>query len=486
MAKSRPIPISSIHVPEDYLRPVDETAALGLSRLLKEEGQKAPIAVYRSNAKGEGRQYTLIYGARRLWAARHLGWVEIEAFLHPASDAHMLALTDNLSMPALKAIEQAEYFTAYRAWWEKKYGPVERGGSRKSNGHGGRLVDVSHNEEKYNFYKDITEKFQFSERTARRLYSIGRNLHPMLGDRLRGTGWDNDQRTLMKLARMPSDQQVRIAAALGELPDLKVILRMADPETGREASGRMETGDWREAQFVDAWKGMPRDRRAAALDKIGAVLKPLDPWPKEFPPLPAIPAAGNKSPLWRMLHNPFEQLSPKLTYAQIQAHKAKYDAQEKEAEYSAEALAGYIQAIENARREEYNAQRDKAKAKASRSKRKPKIDPAVRRESNARWFGKTFIAPLAAHLIARDEQPGSPIVRLCQKHKSEFEQWLAAVVLANGSNDFEELKYRLKRFKDEPERDAVDLEYFEEWKASKRKSGARQPMPSEHAGQTKH
>jgi hypothetical protein len=374
------VSVDQIYVPEDYLRPINEMAAQAIARLIEKEGQKTPIAVYRSSARQGGEKpYTLIYGARRLRAMIILGRNEIEAVLRKKAEATILTITDNLAMPSLDALEQAEYFTAYRIWWENEYGPISRGGDRKSNGHRDRLISNSAFSEKTNFYKDISDIFGFSERTARRLQSIGR-LYPALRDVLRGTSYAKDQKYLKKLTKFGPSHQAGIAAALKFEPDLDNVLRIADPTTGREGVGRMETGDWREKQFVDAWEGMPRDRRSAALDKIGAISKPLDPWPKSFPPPPPIPVHGNASPLWRMMQNPYATLPAKLTYDQLEAMKAEIEREAEEEDYRAQSLSAKINAEEAARRETFEKQRAKAKAAKSRKPKRgrPPDTPAVK------------------------------------------------------------------------------------------------------------
>lgn len=361
------IAIADILVPKDRLRPVDEGAALALSRLIQQEGQKSPIAVYRSNASI--RPYTLIYGARRLRALEILGAVEIEAVLRMKAEARMLEITDNLVMPALDALEQAEFVTAYRHWWETEYGPVERGGDQKSNGHRGRLIRDLNLSEKPIFYKDLEDKFGISERTARRLFSVGR-LHPVLRNAIRGTRYAREYKYLAKLTKFrDTEQQWRIAVAFQHHPDLEAVLRIGDPEASREGVGRMETQDWRESQFLDGWKGMTPERRAVALEKLGLMARPLNPWPADLPEIRAVPAAGNNSPLRDMLRDPYARLSRKLTYEQVMRLKAQYEEEARELERHLKGVQANIEEQEKQRQAEFAAQRERAKAKAARALR---------------------------------------------------------------------------------------------------------------------
>ncbi|SIQ23513.1 ParB-like nuclease domain-containing protein [Rhizobium sp. RU35A] len=272
-----------------------------LMRQMESDGQKTPIAVYKSTARGDRKQFTLIYGARRLWAAQKLGWPTINALLRTKDEASSLAIADNLSQSELNALEAAEHFSAYREWWEATFGKIEPG-RRKKSGQDGRInadLDLS---KKPSFYKDLLDKFGISEREGRRRYSI-RLLEKSLRDAIRGTDYADDQTRLIKLAKLGPEKQNRIAAKLRENPDLEAVLREPDPETGREPTGRMETGDWREKQFRDAWEAMPRDRRAAALEKIGAMPKPIDVMP-HLSVTVGVRSPRNRSKLWAAIADP--------------------------------------------------------------------------------------------------------------------------------------------------------------------------------------
>jgi ParB family chromosome partitioning protein len=214
------IPANKIHIPEDYLRLVDDAAAQTLARLIASEGQKTPIAVYKSTAReGGSKPYTLIYGARRLRAVQILGRDEVEAVLRPKDETNMMAIADNLAMPFLDALEQGEHLIAWRTAWETQHGSVTRGGDRKSNGQRDRLIENLRNQKNINFYKELAEKFEISERTARRRFKIGA-LHPDLRNALRGTANAREYGKLARLTKLSLTQQGAVAVALSRNPDL--------------------------------------------------------------------------------------------------------------------------------------------------------------------------------------------------------------------------------------------------------------------------
>lgn len=371
MSEALSIPLDQIHVPEDYVRPLDEGAAQRLARLIEREGQKAPIAVYRSTARQGGEKpYTLIYGARRLRAMAILERGTIEAVLRPKAEALMLSIADNFAMTTLDALEQGEHVALFAEHWAETNGPISHGGDRRSRFHTETLNRKMDLLEKSSFYKDLSEKFGISKSVGWRLLKIG-NMHPSLRDAVRGTAYAKDQTYLRKLTKCDLNQQAGIAGAMKFEPDLDAVLRLDDPATGRKGVGRMETGDWREDAFLNAWEALPLDRRTVALGKIRAMTMPLDPWPAHLPEVMAVPAPGNNSPLWEAVRHPMG-LVCHATYAQSEAAKAEHEAEiesaKKFAEW-AEMKARLINEAERENRVEY--ERQKAKEKAKRS-RKPK------------------------------------------------------------------------------------------------------------------
>jgi len=459
------IPVDLVHVPEDYLRPVDHVAAQALAKLLAEEGQKTPVAVYRSMARRDGKHYTLIYGARRLEAAKLLRWTEIDAILHNQSDARILAIRDNLALSTLNALEEAEYLIAYREWWEDQNGQIQRG--RLKKGQNDPLTRDFNFLEKSGFFNHLEEKFRISKKTAQRRLAIGRLIEP-LRNALRGTSHAADRQALGKLARMPSPQQQGIVVALNVDPDLAAILRMDDPATGRKGSGRMETGDWREQQFIEAWEAMPRDRRAAALEKIGAVAKPLDPWPTHWPAPEPLPSPGNASPLWHMMRDPYRTLHTLPTYSDILAARQERAEEEQEQERH-EKLETWekINATERETRPDYERTVAKGKAvkkRKSKPGRKPD-SPHVKRE---KAFKKLFIPELVTNLLQHEELGITHwAVKYCRELDAKEQFWVACH-LAN-DHRIEDIPWRVERNREE---EALSLQSEIDFEAASKPVGS--------------
>lgn len=452
LSKTFSVRIDKVHVPDDYVRPLDEDAAQRLARLIEREGQKAPIAVYRSTGRQGGEKpFTLIYGARRLRAMAILGRSEIEAVLHTKAEALMLCIADNFSITTLDALEQGEHVALFAEWWTETNGPITHGGDRRSRFHDGTLKGKMDFLKKSTFYNDLTEEFGISKTTGWRLLKVG-NMHPLLRAAIRGTVYAKDQTRLRKLTKYSQAEQVGIAAALKIEPDLDAVLRLADPETGRKAVGRMETGDWREQQFLDAWQGMPRDRRAAALEKIGAVAKPLDPWPKDFPPPPPLPSPSNKSPLWEMMRDPYRTLYVAPTYAEIVAAQKEQKKEEGlEARRLTQALFEKISAQEKANRPKHDQVVAKAKAaKARKAKRgRPAHTPEMKRQ---KAFQKWFIPELTTNLLEREEVGITHwAVKYCRKLNGKEQYWVACH-LGNGHR-VDDIPWKVERWREDEARE---------------------------------
>ncbi len=407
------IPVDQIHVPEKYVRPLDEAAALVLSRVMEIEGQKSPIAIYESRARKDGKPFTLVYGARRLWAAKYLGWAEIEAVLRRAEEADMLAISDNFALSTLDALEKGEHIARFSEWWEGMNGPIGRGGDRRSKFHGEPLIDKNKNLEKSGFYNALAGKFGVSKSTAWRLLQIG-TLDLSLRNALRGTAYAKDQKYLKKLTKFETDQQKDIAARLADTSDLDAVLREGNAETGREPVGRQDTAEWQDKHLVEHLDRMPAELRDAVLERYGYIRKPLDPMPSHLPPVIAVPAPGNVSPLRVMLHDPYRHLSRRFTYEEVQRLKVRYEQEEREAELYERTIEASIQAMEEERRLAFAEEKEKAEAKAVRARRKRTGLSVVLPRREAKMMAELDLA-LQRKLgdVRRDRS--AELVRACHK-----------------------------------------------------------------------
>lgn len=242
MAELIRLALNDLHRGE-RLRPVDMDVAAAIGASFEERGQISPITVRRTPAKNKGATpYTLITGGHRCAAADIIGWTELDAIVVEAdgAEAQLMEIAENIYRNELCALDRAIFVLKYRELWEETHGKIERGGDRKSKGHDAPLIGQAppegHDAPSGIFApgrelsKQVQERLGFGHDTYKRATRIGQNLHPVLRTALRGTGAEADQTKLLKLAKLPADDQLRIAASLKEKPDLKLALSWLKPE----------------------------------------------------------------------------------------------------------------------------------------------------------------------------------------------------------------------------------------------------------------
>lgn len=252
----------------DRLRPVDMGIASAIAASFEEGGQLSPITVRRTPAKGKGATpFTLVIGGHRCAAADMLGWEELDALVVQAdgASAQMMEIAENLYRNDLTALDRAIFVMKYRELWEDAHGKVERGGDRKSNCNDCTLIFSSGRE----LSKQVQERLGFGERTYFNVTKIGQNLHPTLRAAVRGTEAETDQSKLLKLAKLPADDQLRVAASLKEKPDLKLALSWLKPE---KPATDAQAGLLK--KLVAAWDAASPETRHAFLVHAGIEQEP--------------------------------------------------------------------------------------------------------------------------------------------------------------------------------------------------------------------
>ncbi|MDL2401287.1 ParB N-terminal domain-containing protein [Rhizobium mayense] len=213
--------IADIHIGE-RLRPIDQEYAEAIAASMAEMGQISPIMIRKTPAKNKGTTpYTLVAGGYRTTAAKLLGWTEIDAIVVAADqvDAQLLEISENLYRNELNALDRAIFVMKYRELWEEKHGKIKSGRPEKQ---GNDCPVFSSGRE---LSERVQERLGIGERTYKYVTQIGQKLDPTLRQAVRGTGAETDQSLLLKLAKLSRDEQVKVAAALRENPDVKPVLQ---------------------------------------------------------------------------------------------------------------------------------------------------------------------------------------------------------------------------------------------------------------------
>ncbi|CUX57685.1 ParB domain protein nuclease [Agrobacterium tumefaciens str. Kerr 14] len=256
--------LSSIHVGE-RLRLVDMDFAEAVAASMSEHGQISPIMIRRTPAK-KGKPFTLVAGANRTAAAQLLGWRELDAIVVKADavEAQLLEISENLYRNELNALDRAIFVMKYRELWEEKHGKI--------NPKGGRPEKQAHDAPVFAKGRALSERIQeqlgIGHDTYKRAVSIGQNLDPALKQAVRGTTAERDQSQLLQLAKLPREDQMKVAAALKHEPDVKKVLAFAKPPvlvtTPPAASQSIIL-----TKLIAAWDEASEETRDSFLEHIG-------------------------------------------------------------------------------------------------------------------------------------------------------------------------------------------------------------------------
>jgi ParB family chromosome partitioning protein len=234
MATFKTVPIASILVGE-RARPIDEDHAAAIAASMTDRGLINPLTVRSTPAANGGKTpLTLVAGAHRLRAAVLNGWDEIDVIVVSADavEAQLIELSENIYRNELSPLDRALFVLKFREMYEEKFGKIARGGDRKSKDHGDPLIFAPGRQ----LSERVQERLGFSEASFKRVNRIGQKLTPALRAAVRGTPAENDQKELLKLAKLPADDQARVAAGLREGADLKTIWGWLKPKAAPDAA----------------------------------------------------------------------------------------------------------------------------------------------------------------------------------------------------------------------------------------------------------
>lgn len=234
MATYKTVPIASIFVGE-RARPIDEDHAAAIAASMMDRGLINPITVRSTPAANGGKTpLTLVAGGHRLRGAELNGWEEIDVIVVSADavEAQLIELSENIYRNELNQLDRALFVLKFREIYEEKFGKIARGGDRKSKSNDCTLIFTPGRE----LSEQVQERLGFGRATYFNVTKIGQKLTPALRAAVRGTPAENDQKELLKLAKLPADDQARVAAGLREGADLKTIWGWLKPKAAPDAS----------------------------------------------------------------------------------------------------------------------------------------------------------------------------------------------------------------------------------------------------------
>lgn len=204
------IPVTEIES-SGRLRPVNLAAVDGLARSIRRDGLRQPIEV----VKLDKMRWRLVAGAHRLAAFRQLELALIEAVEVEGNedDLRRLEVMDNLARNELTKLERCCFVAELKRIYQRANPDAKRGGDRKSQGipgenqsaNVGTLID---------WYGDVALRSDRAVRSIKREASIGERLTDDSIGRLRGTGFEDNQRELELLSKESPARQAKVVDLL--------------------------------------------------------------------------------------------------------------------------------------------------------------------------------------------------------------------------------------------------------------------------------
>ncbi|MDQ1196503.1 ParB N-terminal domain-containing protein [Agrobacterium sp. SORGH_AS 787] len=260
--------ISEIFIGE-RLRPIDNDYAEAIAASMSEHGQISPIMIRRTPAK-KGTPFTLVAGGYRTTAAKLLGWTEIDAIVVKADgvEAQLLEISENLYRNDLNALDRAIFVMKYRELWEEKHGKITKGRYAAEKGNDYPIFAKGRS-----LAEKVQERFGFGAETYKLVSRIGKNLDPQLRQAVRGTTAENDQSQLLQLAKLPPEDQIKVAKTLQVNPDVKLALSFTKPPAiVPTVAPKSQSTIY--SNLIAAWDEASEETRDAFLQQIGMSDKP--------------------------------------------------------------------------------------------------------------------------------------------------------------------------------------------------------------------
>jgi ParB family chromosome partitioning protein len=252
------VPVASIEVPADRLRPVSEAGVEAVMSSIGELGlMKDPIhlRLVRSQAADIPERLVLIAGGHRLAAASRLGWETVPARVWECSDdwARLMEVDDNLAGAELSPLDTAVFLAERKYIYEALHPGSKWGGDRRSD-----QVDIM---SATSFAKVTAEKFGVSERHVRRLVSIGGALEEVEVRQLRGAPRTVTLADLQQLSKL-EDPADRIAVVRrlhdGSEPSAARAIRAHRGVDARPISPEQDAFE----RLMVMWERAPRGAKA--------------------------------------------------------------------------------------------------------------------------------------------------------------------------------------------------------------------------------
>lgn len=179
----------------------------------------------------------LVAGAHRVAACKLLGHETIRAEIVDLGDLdrELAEIDENLIRNELTALERGEHLARRKAIYEALHPETRQGGLPGAPG-GGKQAKT---ETISGFAEDAAEKTGVTDRAIRYAVQIGEDITPEARDAIRETPTADNQADLLRLAKLPEDEQVAVAH---EVRDTGKTVKQVELERKREAVDEQTRG----------------------------------------------------------------------------------------------------------------------------------------------------------------------------------------------------------------------------------------------------
>jgi hypothetical protein len=224
----------------DRLRSVSDEKVAQIAESMNRVGLINPITLY--SAKDE--TVSLIAGAHRLAAAKHLGWEEIDAVVIGGNeiDAKLTEIDENLCRHELSATEIAEHLSKRKELWEAREKAKAAAQAEDNNGTSCPTIPKAGPGRPKEFASDAAAVTGTSKRDINRNVKRADAVCQEARDLIRNTKLDSGA-MLDKLAKMTAEEQVSYTqdqlAALRD-KEMRDALREEGEARAREAKALRE------------------------------------------------------------------------------------------------------------------------------------------------------------------------------------------------------------------------------------------------------
>ncbi len=253
------------------LRPVDRDYVEVLAASITTSGLNTPISVAEDR---RSETYVLVAGAHRLEACKKLGHKSIAAVVlkDQTKDAlRLVEIDENLIRHELNPLDRASFLAERKEVYERLHPETRAGhaGAAAKHGASSELLATAI-VATWSFSKETSEKTGLAERTVRLSVELHNRLSPDVRKLLAGTELARNQAELIKLSKLPPDEQAKVASyLLSDEAEVNKVAQAVSLLGGHTPKPDHNSGEAKVRRAFDAWSRLSKREQDRLLSLIG-------------------------------------------------------------------------------------------------------------------------------------------------------------------------------------------------------------------------